>query len=353
MKTMEETKKFQPQLPVSIAMLILVALGVGVVAYFSKLHPLYLLVLIPSVFLTVQFTALFHEFGHYIFAVANGFEVYYFNFSAFTYDKFGKKKWSFSLFGEHLGEIRFYPKTERGYADAYAQSLMGGLWGNLLIAVILNAFFVLALFGVFGGASALISLIFSFAPYSVYAFIINAVPWFHPENDGSQLSRLKLEDERQSVENLFFIQKALFEGKTYEDIPKGYFSTAGNVSPTFKLPILTYALRRAVQSGDSAVSSAIVNILEREDFADNEIYCEMLYKFIIDGNKAKIDEYKEVLSFCEEDSLTYLRTNLAYMKYIGDNDYLAVAKPTAIRLCQAKNSCKGDAIYNQKLIENI
>ncbi|MBQ8726601.1 MAG: hypothetical protein IJY84_05845 [Clostridia bacterium] len=350
---METTKNFKWQLPISIFMLILTVLGMGAIAYFTKLHPLYALLLIPSVFLTVQLTALFHEFGHYLGAVANGFEVYYFSFSCFTVDKFGKKKFIVSLFGEHLGEIRFYPKTERDYAESYAKSLKGGLWGNFLVATVLNAFLVLALFGVFGEASPIISLIFSFAPYSIYALLINLIPWFHPENDGSALFRLKSENERQSVENLFSIQKALFEGKTYADIPKGYFATAGNVSQNFKLPILTYALRRAIELGDETTATAITGVLEGEDFADNEIYCEMLYKFIIDGNTAKIDEYKEVLSFCEEDSLAYLRANLAYMKYLGDEDYVLIAKPTAIKSCERHKACVGDAIYNKKLIEKI
>ena len=350
---MEKTKDFKWQLPLSIFLLVLTVLGMLAVAYFTKLHPLYALILIPSVLFTVQFTALFHEFGHCISAVSNGFEVYYFKFSWFTVDKFGKRKFSFSLFGEHLGEIRFYPKTERGYADSYAKTIKGGIWGNLLIAIILNVFLVLGLLGVFGGASPVIALIFSFAPYSVYALLINTIPWFHPENDGSALSKLKSESEKQAVENLFGIQKALFEGKTYANIPKGYFSTAGDVSQNFKLPILTYALRRAIELGDEDSSSAIVSLLEREDFADNEIYCEMLYKFIIDGNAVKIDEYKEVLSFCEEDSLAYLRTNLAYMKHVGDDAYVSVAKPTAIKVCDKYKGCVGDAIYNKNLIERI
>lgn len=353
MKVMQKTKNFKWQLPVSIFLLILVVLGMCVIAYFTKLHPLYALILIPSVFITVHITALFHEFGHYVFAVSSGFEVYFFSFSCFTVDKFGKKKFRISLFGEHLGEIRFYPKTERGYAESYKKSLKGGLWGNFLIAVILNVILILALLQVFGGASSLISLIFSFAPYSIYTLLINLIPWFHPENDGSALLRLKSEDESQAVENLFSIQKALFEGKTYADIPKGYFTTASNVSQNFKLPILTYALRRAIELNDEKTSSAIVSILEMEDFADNEIYCEMLYKFIVDKNEVKINEYKEVLSFCEEDSLAYLRTNLAYMRYVGDDTYVDVAKPTALKLCDAQKSCKGDAIYNKALIEKV
>ena len=56
-------------------MLILTVLGMGAIAYFTKLHPLYALLLIPSVFLTVQLTALFHEFGHYIAGKIFGFGI--------------------------------------------------------------------------------------------------------------------------------------------------------------------------------------------------------------------------------------------------------------------------------------
>ena len=50
-----------------------------------------------------------HEFGHYIATKNSGFEVYYFKFSCFTVDKYGRKRFRISLFNKHLGEMRFFP----------------------------------------------------------------------------------------------------------------------------------------------------------------------------------------------------------------------------------------------------
>ena len=348
-------KNFKWQLPISIVMLVLVALCGLLLAYCSGVKPIFYLILIPSAFLLVQITALFHEFGHYIATAKNGFEVYFFKFSCFTIDKFGRKKIRLSLFNKHLGEIRFYPKNEGKHSDNFLKSLHGGLIGNLLVAIILNTLLLLSVLGAFKGASPYMTLAFAFSPYALYSYLINVIPWFHPENDGSQIKRIKAsEKERQAIDNLYNVQKLLFDGKTYEEIPKGYFNADASVSEVIKTTLTFYALKRAIELEDCESAGALATVLENAEFTDDEIWCELLSFYVMQGDSKKIEEYSSVLSFnANSNDPTVFRAILSYAKYRGDNEYLKVATPTFIKLCENAKMCKGDALYNLKLIKRL
>ena len=145
----------------------------------------------------------------------------------------------------------------------------------------------------------------------------------------------------------------MFDGKSYVDIPKGFFTVEKDVSPSVKIPLTVYALRRAIESRDDATATAIACVLEGEEFSEDEIYFELLYKYLIDGNDEKVKEYESVLSFCYGETPIEERILLAYAKYRGDEEYIKTAKPTAIKICDKQKSCQGDALYNKKLIELI
>lgn len=351
-----KSKKFTLQLPLSILMLIAVVVGCIFICFASGVKPIYYLILIPAIFVTVQVTALFHEFGHYVATKKSGFEVYYFKFSCFTVDKFGRKRFKISLFNKHLGEMRFYPKKEGKYSQNLIKSLKGGLVGNLIVALTLNvALAVLLIVFFVGDLNPYLLVAFSFSPYALYAYLINAIPWFHPLNDGCQIRRLKnSEEERQAVDNLYAIQKELFDGKTYEEIPKGYFTLSSTVSDDVKAYLTTYALRRAIESEDMETASALASVLDMACYSEEEILCELLYWYIISGNEDKIKEYSSVLSFSvATDNSTVFRALLCYAKYRKDEEYFKVAMPTAIKLCNESKMCRGDALYNLKLIQRL
>ncbi len=351
-----KSKKITLQLPTSIFMLVIVVLGCFAITYFSGVKPIFYLILIPAIFLTVQITALFHEFGHYLATKKSGFEVYYFKFSCFTVDKYGNKRFKISFFNKHLGEMRFYPKEDGRYSQNLERSLKGGLKGNLIVAVILNVCLALSLIGVFGQVASLyVSVALSFSPYALYALLINAIPWFHPENDGSQIKRLKdSEEERQAIDNLYAIQKQLFDGKTYEEIPVGYFNVGASVSEDVKTFLTVYALRRAIESGDLSTADTIANALESQNFSEEEIFYELLYWYVLSENEQKINEYSSILSFTSNtNEPVVFRALLSYAKYRKDEDYFNVAKPTAIKVCKETKLNKGDALYNLKLIERL
>ena len=351
-----KSKKFALQQPLSIVMYILVVVGCFAITYFSGVKPVYCLILIPVIFLTVQITALFHEFGHYLATKNSGFEVYYFKFSCFTVDKYGRKRFKIALFNKHLGEMRFYPKEEGRYSQKLEHSLNGGLVGNFLVAVILNLCLALSLIGFFAGVSSpYLCVVFSFSPYALYVYAINAIAWFHPLNDGAQIKRLKTnEDERQAVDNLYAIQKCLFEGKTYSEIPKGYFNVGVNASEELKTFLTVYSLRRAIESEDFDSASVLASVLDSRNFSDEEIFYELLYWYILEGNEQKIAEYSSILSFsASSDAPIVFRAMLAHAKYRNDEKYISVAKPTAIKICNDVKLNKGDALYNLKLIERL
>ncbi|MBQ7374202.1 MAG: hypothetical protein IJW64_06580 [Clostridia bacterium] len=352
----KNNKKMQIQLPISILLLCLTIVGCGVITWFSNVDYLFWLLLIPSVFLTVQLSSLFHEFGHYSSAVKNGFEVYYFKFSIFTMDKYGRRNFRVSLFGEHLGEIRFYPKRDNDYSNALKKTLLGGIWGSVIIAVILNSVLCLSLFGVFGKVvSPYLSLIFSFSPYALYALIVNVVAWFHPENDASKITLIKKsKSQRLAIDNLYAISKRLCEGKTYAEIPKGYFLIEEGVSDDIKLPLAVYALRRAIESKDFQEIDGLVKVVESFDNLDAETRCELLYIFAVRGETDKVNEYSKVLKFDLDESEPFvLRARLALIKFNKDEQFFNALKPTALKVCNKKTFCKGDVVYNQKLIESL
>ena len=58
----KKVKKRVLQLPLSIAMVVIVALGCLAITVFSGVKPIFWLIALPSVYVTVQLTALFHEF---------------------------------------------------------------------------------------------------------------------------------------------------------------------------------------------------------------------------------------------------------------------------------------------------
>ena len=351
-----KSKKIALQLPLSIVMLAIVVVGCFAITYFSGVKPIFYLLLIPVMFLTVQITALFHEFGHYIATKNSGFEVYYFKFSCFTVDKYGRKRFRISLFNKHLGEMRFFPKEEGRYSQKLEHSLNGGLVGNFLVAVILNLCLALSLIGFFAGVSSpYLCVVFSFSPYAIYAYAINAIAWFHPLNDGAQIKRLKTnEDERQAVDNLYAIQKQLFEGKTYGEIPKGYFNFGVNASEELRIFLTVYSFRRAIECEDLPTASALAGVLDGRNFSDEEIFYELLYWYILEGNEQKIAEYSSILSFsASSDEPIVFRAMLAHAKYRNDENYVNVAKPTAIKICNEVKLNKGDALYNLKLIERL
>ena len=214
----------------------------------------------------------------------------------------------------------------------------------------------MSLIGFFVGAiSPLWCVALSFSPYSLYAYAINAIPWFHPLNDGAQIKNLKLnEEERQAVDNLYAIQKQLFDGKTYEEIPKGYFNFGTSVSAEVKAILTVYALRRAIESDDAQNASVIASALELQQFSNDEIFYELLYWFILQKDEQKIKEYSSILSFsANSDEPIVFRTVLAHAKYRQDEEYIKIAKPTAVKLCRESRLCKGDALYNLKLIERL
>ncbi len=355
---MEDKKSIKPmdaQKTLSNLMLAFV-FGLSVfISYLTRLNTWWYLLILPSVIVSVLLTGIVHEFGHFIVAKRRGFEVYYLAFPCFVYDKTSKPKLKITLKGEYLGEIRFFPRTAFDYAEAFKNTLQGGIYAHVVIAVMLNGLLLLSVVGVFGEISAILSIAFSFAPYSIYALVVNAIPWFHYANDGSMIKRINSDrEEVQAVFNFFSIQKALFEGKSYGEISPSYFSEIENVSAGIRVPLLVFALRRALEIGDKKKADEIVETIIKEGFSDVATDCELLYKFIIDGNEEKIREYENVLTFAENENYpVVLKALLAHAKYRGDDNYFNVTKPTAIRICEETDFCKGDAKYNKVLIERL
>ncbi|MBE5742109.1 MAG: hypothetical protein E7360_02175 [Clostridiales bacterium] len=337
-------------------LLLALTLTVGfVIVYFSKVQPIWYLLTIPSVIFCFEITGIVHELGHFITAKNCGFEVVYCAFPNFVYDKTAKTKIKFTLKGEYLGEIRFYPKTPFDYAEGFKKTLLGGIYAHIVIACVLNALLLVAVFGGFGAVSPILSVAFCYAPYSLYALIVNVVPWFHPENDGAMVKNLNgSRDEVEAVFNFYSIQKALFEGKSYCEISASHFSASPNVSTGIRMPLVVFALRRALESEDRKTADALADILKNEDVYDLATDCELLYKFILDGNEEMVREYEKVLPYAENENYpVVLKALLAHAKYRGDDEYFAVAKPRAIKVCEETEFCKGDAKYNKILIEKL
>ncbi len=308
-----------------------------------------------SIILTIQITGTAHEIGHYIVAKKKGFEVFMVAIPNLVYEKYSSKKIKFSFGGDHLGEVRVYPKEEFDYSDGYRQTLEGGIIASIIVAIVLNLILIFAFLGFFGGASQIIKLLFIFAPYSIYVLAVNGISWFHPENDGSAIKKLNgNKDEAIAIYNYYSILKILFEGGSYSSIPKSYFSVENNVSSYVKLPILVYALRRAIEIEDYETAKALSNVINAEGYTDIEIECECLCLGVLSGDEECVFEFDGVVDKVSgENSPIVFRTLLLWAKHNGDEEYIKVAKPNALKICNEETFCKGDALYNKKLIERI
>ena len=338
----------------SILLALVVAIGF-VVVYFSGVKPIWYLLAVPSIIVIFELTGIVHELGHFIVAKKCGFEVVYCAFPNFVYDKTAKNKFKFVLKGDYLGEIRFFPKTPFNYADGLKKSLLGGIYAHIFIATVLNVLFIVSVFGGFGAVSPMLSIAFCYAPYSIYSLMLNLIPWFHPENDGSMVKRLNnSRAEVDAVFNFYSIQKDLFDGKSYAEIPESKFKYEESISGGMRLSLMIFALRRALETSDKKTSDEIAEILVKEDYLDVATDCELLYKFIIDGNDEMVREYEKVLPYAENENYpVVMKALLAHAKYRGDEKYFDVAKDRAIKECEDAEFCKGDAKYNKILIEKL
>lgn len=296
-------------------------------------------------------TALFHEGGHALVAKRNGFEVAGFSFFIFRYDKQAIKKFSVSFKNSYLGATDIVPTRKGDLGKRYAKTVAGGILGGVIAVAILVAGFI-----TFMALSAPLGAIFFCGmPLSVVIFIINAVPNFVPDNDGSVLAAMLSDgDEKKNIEKLLEITEELYEGKSYAEIDGSLFEPEQNASESIKARFALLRLRRAEELFEPKdIVAGLEELQNAEDYLDDEAAIEMLFAYIMLEDDGKIEEYEYLLDKCDTlPGASGMRTLVYYAAYKGDEKYVKATLKSAKKIC-AKAYLEGDGKFNAEMLSRL
>ena len=187
-------------------------------------------------------TAFFHEAGHAVAAKCNDFDVASFSFLIFRYDKQAIKKFGISLKNAHLGETDVVPKSGENIGKRYALVIAGGIAGNVIaFAILFGGFLTFMLLSL-----PMYAALFCGMPVALIILIINAVPGFLPDNDGSKLAVMLKNDELcADTIKLLRLTAELYEGKSYAEADEALFDYGEDIPDYLKASFCLMKLRRA------------------------------------------------------------------------------------------------------------
>ena len=176
-------------------------------------------------------TAFFHEAGHAVAAKCNDFDVASFSFLIFRYDKQAIKKFGISLKNAHLGETDVVPMSEENIGKRYALVIAGGIVGNVIaFAILFGGFLTFMLLSL-----PMYAALFCGMPVALIILIINAVPGFLPDNDGSKLAVMLKNDELcADTIKLLRLTAELYEGKSYAEADEALFDYGEDIPDYLK-----------------------------------------------------------------------------------------------------------------------
>lgn len=294
---------------------------------------------------TWVFSLLCHEAGHAIIAKINKFDIIKFSVCGFTIDKTSVKKFSFKPFAKVGGETAVLPKTigkKGGNGEKYALITLFGLVFHALAVI---GFMLALVFCDDLRAKAF----FAFFTLSLASFAVNGAEGLVPDSDAAVLANFtRYSGETDGYDNYLNILLSLRQGKTYAETDEKYF-VCENCSARLSGVMRLFKLKREEELGnkENARLQALNEPCER---ADEEFCAEAAYIGYITGDSALIERYggvTETLDNC--DSPFAQRLRLAKAKYTGDEQYLTVAVPSALKACD-KEFFLGDGVFNKKLI---
>ncbi len=310
-----------------------------------------LLLLLCGLLIGWTLSALFHEGGHVLAAKKNGFEVASFSFLIFKYDKQAIKKFSVSFKNPYLGATDVIPTVKDDLDKRYARTVAGGILGSVVASAILVAGFIIFIVL----AAPVGAIFFCGMPLSLVILIINAVPGFVPDNDGSTLlTMLTNGKEKQAILRLLEITEELYQGKSYAEIDAELFSCEADLPESIKARFSLLKLRRAEELFEPKdIVAALEELQNAEDYLDDEAAIEMLFANLLIGDAEKIRDLEYLLDKCDTlPGASGMRTLVYYAAYKGDKKYVGATLKSAKKIC-SKAYLKGDGKFNLEMLNRV
>ena len=268
--------------------------------------------------------AAMHEAGHILASKIFGFKVVGYSIGCITVDKKSGRKITLA-YSDYAGETEVVPIRDGNFKNRYFAVIAGGLFGGFLSCVLIGALYFVFSF------NELIAALFITFPLVTAWFIINLVPKLVPNSDGSFLYLLCNEDSKSEVEKYLKILYRLNKGETFSEMDGALFDAKcgdGFLSEE----ILTARLMRAEEEENFAVMKECLQTLAMSDNLLEDTEKELLFAACVLNDGNAVERFKRVLPLCDAaDDLRSQRALIAHADFFGDENYVAIAKPSAIK----------------------
>ena len=333
---------------ITLLYIVALALGCGITALYYR--DVYSVIFAAGGAVSLWiFTSLCHELGHVIAAKASGFEIIAFSCCGFRFDKTARVKFKFNPFSRVAGETAVIPDKARSgceNGEKYPVITLAGLIAHALTIIGYMLALVLC-------DNLLAKEFFAFFTLPLASFIVNGCKFFIPTSDAAVLAGFtSYKGEADAYDAYLNVLRFLRDGKTYAEIDGRYFAY-GECSSRLKAVMRLFSLRREEELGNMEDARLKAENTPFGDVSDVEAQAEFLFIGYVSGSEDLISRYgavAESLDGCDEPFAQRLR--LAKAKYAGDETYVKVAKPTALKSCE-NEFFVGDGRFNKKIIENI
>ena len=292
-----------------------------------------------------MFSSALHEAGHILASKIFGFKVVGYSVGLINVDKTLGKKIRIKR-SEYAGETDVVPIADKNFSKRYFFVIFGGLAGGFVACVL-----VAVLFAVFTFNRLIAALFISF-PLLIAMFIINLVPGIVPSSDGSYLAAIGKEENRKQIENYFGVLYGLYQGKTFSEIDEELFSPE-DVGGVLYEELITVRLMRAEEEDNAESMRECLKLLDGLENRLIDTDKELLCAATILGDEGAIERFKWVKSQCDAyDDLRSMRVLISCAKADGDENYVAVAKASALRAAE-KWYLKGEGRFTANMLKRL
>lgn len=279
------------------------------------------------------FHSLFHETGHLIFGLCNGFAFCQMRFGPLELRKTnGKYTLKFNFKNRYAGNLTVVSTRPEEAEKRMARMTFGGIFGSALFTLLCLLPYCFP-----GMNSYWFAFSATFLPPSLYLLLLNAMPFCQEGvyTDGALLKGFRKREAGALIAaRLSVIQSLLFGGVRPKDLDPDYFEglpvAADNDVNKIQMQVYRYA--KALDEGDEAGQEACVRFLEEhwEDLPDifrDSVRTDICYHNITvrrDLEKAK-DQFTRLKPFLNEDlNVCNLRIRMAYELYCQEKPRLAI-----------------------------
>lgn len=308
------------------------------------------------------FHSLFHELGHLIFGLCNGFAFCQMRFGPLELRRTNRKvTLKFNFKNRYAGNLTVVSTRPENAEKRMARMTFGGLFGSALFTLlcIIPYFFP-------GMNSFWFAFSATLLPPSLYLFLLNALSFCQDGvyTDGALLSGLKRRDPGALIAaRLSVIQSLLFGGVRPRDLESSYFEglPVAADNDVNKIQLWVYRYARALDQGNQEDQETCIRFLEEhwEDLPDifrDSVRTDICYHNIVvrqDLVKAR-DQFTRLKPFLESDyNVCNLRIRMAYELFCQQKPRLAIQTAKTAREIAPSFPLPGIATMELDLIDHM